>query len=202
MFRFSNGITYNNKDFKRFGYKETDECSFCKEEAQTSKHLFWECPESRKLWEGINNNLKEKGIGEREVFLGENEDEDRNRRTAKNSLLAFTLQYIYKSNYKTEKLSTVGLMESIKYIRRVEKEIAERRNNVLTHLIKWENIEDLFKDDCIIISERNPDLIEQERGDKNKGKDSMKTWRKGRKRSRGDETEQKEVEAIKKRRRK
>ena len=198
--RFNNGITYNNKDFRRFGYKETDECSFCKEGAQTNKHLFWECKETKRIWKGINSRMKEKAIKEREVFLGDNEEEDRNKRAARNSLIAFTLQYIYKNNYKEEKITIAGLKENIKYIRKIEKEIADRKKNVIAHLIKWESIEELFKDEFITISERNPDPIEQgEIGDEDE--DSTRTWRKGRKRARGDETEQEEEEAIRKRRR-
>ncbi len=49
MYRFNNGITYNNTDFHRFGYKESDKCSFCKQEKQSSKHLFWECAVIRNL---------------------------------------------------------------------------------------------------------------------------------------------------------
>ncbi len=200
MYRFSNGLTYNNKDFKRFGYKESDECSFCKEGAQTNKHLFWECQETRKLWEELNKKLEEKTIGEREVFLGDNEEEDRGRKAARNSIIAFTLQYIYKNNYKKEKITIEGLKESIKYIKKIEKEIADRKKNVITHLIKWENIEELFKEKFITISERNPDPNDQGET-RNDDKDSAKTRRKERKRAREDETEQKEEEATRKRRR-
>ncbi len=160
MYRFNNGLTYNNKDFNRFGYKETDECSFCKEEKQSSKHLFVECKETRKYWEKLNNSIKGKPINEREIFLGNNDGEDWIKETAKNSLISFALQFIYKCNYKGINLSIVGLWENIKYIRKIEEEIAGKRNKIICHITKWESIDNLMKS-AFLISGENPEKEEE-----------------------------------------
>ncbi len=100
MYRFNNGLTYNNKDFFRFGYKESDACSFCKEPKQTSRHLFWECKEIKSFWGKINLRLKKGTITEREIFLGENDNENKLEEWAKNNIISLANQFIYKCNYK------------------------------------------------------------------------------------------------------
>ena len=177
LFRFYNGLTYNNKDFKRFGYKEEDNCSFCKQEKQTNTHLFWECRETRKLWEEITKHLTQGSIRKREVFLGENEGEDKLGMEAKNNIIAFTLQYIYTANYKEKKLTIGGLWEKMKYIKRVEEEVAINRNNIISYLTKWESIEEILK----------PTLFELQEQSGSTQKDSRQ--RKGAKKRKRDEEE-------------
>ena len=79
------------------------------------------------------------------MFLGENEGEDKLETEAKNNIIAFTLQYIYTANYKEKKLTIGGLWERMKYIKRVEEEVAVKRNNIISYLTKWESIDDIVK---------------------------------------------------------
>ena len=194
MYRFNNGLTYNNSDFNRFGYKDNDKCSFCKEEKQTSRHLFWECRETRGFWNKINNNLTEGNIRKREVFLGENEGQDAIKEMAKNNIIAMALQYIYTTNYKEGKLTTGGMWEKLKWLERVEKEIAGKNNKILRHMTKWESIDNMLKVDCFLISESNPD--------REGGEDSRKTACTGKRRRGSDENEETRRRGAAKRRRK
>ena len=206
MYRFNNGITYNNTDFHRFGYKESDKCSFCKQEKQTNRHLFWECSIIRKFWEDINKRLVDKKIRKKEVFLGENEEEDKIKERAINNIIAAALQYIYTANYKASEVNTRGLWEKLKYTEKIEREIAEQRNNIINHLTKWESIEEMIKDDCFIISDNNPDPEDKD-SDRNRGEEGRRGneengnkqgARVARKRKR-EEAEEKEEEEAKRR---
>jgi hypothetical protein len=42
--RIYNGIVFTNKDFARFGFKESAKCSFCQETSQNREHLLLKCP--------------------------------------------------------------------------------------------------------------------------------------------------------------
>ena len=45
----------------------------------------------------------------------------------------------------------------MKYIKKIEEEIAERRNNIMRHLTKWESIDEILKFDFGSIADNNPD---------------------------------------------
>ena len=42
----------------KIGMKSNDQCSFCKESAETLLHLFWECPFVKSFWNEIGNWMK------------------------------------------------------------------------------------------------------------------------------------------------
>ncbi len=195
MYRFNNGLTYNNKDFYRFGYKETDECSFCGESSQTSRHLFWECKETRKFWKEISKRLRKGTITEREVFLGENENENKQEEWAKNNIIALANQYIYKSNYKGEKPSWECFQGIVQYNKRLEERIAENENKILNHLVKWENIEMLLTKECYISGSSS----KSEEKKKETSQGSTARNGKERRRKRGHETATEEERATKRR---
>ncbi len=144
VFRFNNGLTYNNKDFHRFGYRESDECTFCREPSQTNYHLFWECHKSNNFWGHLNLRLKKGTISEREVFLGDNEETDIPNREAKNKIIIMANSYIYQSNHRNEHLSWEGFWQAAQYQKRLEEAVADKQNKLETHLSRWEGIESLL----------------------------------------------------------
>ena len=44
------GLTYTNKDYFRFGYKDSPQCKFCGEEVQSFSHLFIHCNATKAIW--------------------------------------------------------------------------------------------------------------------------------------------------------
>ncbi len=125
---------------------------------------------------------------------------------ALNNIIATTLQYIYTSNYKETEVNTRGLWEKLKYVEKMEKDIAEKRNNIINHLTKWESIEEMITDDCFVISGSNPDPedrdsnrnggIRRRRGSDENGK---KQGRRAEKRKERNEEEKKEEKKAKRR---
>ncbi len=57
-FRAIHNDLFSNERMKRFKMVESDKCNRC-DEVESSKHLLWECIESRRIWNLYNKVIKE-----------------------------------------------------------------------------------------------------------------------------------------------
>ena len=53
QYRLLNMAVVTNKQLMQWKIREDDQCTFCGEEEETYKHLFWECPLVTKMWEAL-----------------------------------------------------------------------------------------------------------------------------------------------------
>ena len=138
LFQIYAGIAYTNKDYKRFGHKEDDKCTFCKEEKQSFMHLFMECA---KVIE-FRGSLKSlgKGISQpKEWFIGTDG-------LASSFLIRETLCYIQRSNWEGTQLSSQKFKGILIHKEKVAADIATRKNKLFDHLTLWEEVFSLLTD--------------------------------------------------------
>ena len=133
VFRITNGLTYANRDFKRFGVKDSDCCSFCDEPNQTTRHLFLECEEVKAFRDIVEASMFRTVLTNAHRLFGNGEATD--------DYLLFELnRYLYQKNYHQEPLGLISLKEYIKSNAAVECYIAKKRDLLEKHLRKWDPI--------------------------------------------------------------
>lgn len=125
------GITYANKDYHRFGFRDTAKCSFCDEDTQNKKHLFLECTQVKEFWDELAQSMWRTSFSDQEKTLGNGQND---------FIIFFTTQYIHRKNYYTEPLNLKELKGSMTATRRVELAIAEKRGKTHSHNRKWDAI--------------------------------------------------------------
>ena len=53
QFKVLNFILFTNSKLFKIGYRSDNLCSFCKQESETIKHLFHDCPYSNLFWKNV-----------------------------------------------------------------------------------------------------------------------------------------------------
>jgi zinc-binding in reverse transcriptase len=143
--RLYNGVIFTNKDYARFGFKESAKCSFCDELTQTREHLLLECLSIRKFRQDICakfNILQKQNITNRLMLFGCLDSDSTNNAESEacDTIIMLKNKYIYYSNYHETKLSIEGFSNELKLMERIEYAIAEKKGKLGVHLPKWERI--------------------------------------------------------------
>lgn len=120
-------------------------CSFCKTTDETVVHLFWHCPQVRKLWRALEKWTNyilclNWNIDRNEVFLIDNSSPNKE---LKNILSVLTMQYIYSCKCLAAKLNFQDLIKKFVQVYNIEKQIAMDKNRVFGLYKKWKQFADL-----------------------------------------------------------
>ena len=131
QFKFLHDALTNNFWLKKWGFLDTDMCTFCKKEKEDITHLFWQCNVVQNFWQ----DFKELFYG---VFLEEFNlpliiYSDRNPLLC--TLILLAKRYIYDCRYKNEIPKIQIYKWKLNYVKNVEFEIAKRNNKMLTYYL-------------------------------------------------------------------
>ena len=131
--------TITNVQLKRFGIKDSDYCTFCKQTPEMLLHLFYECEWSSKIWQKI----------ERLCFPNQNPDRHftfenillvdimPNAKFLQNLLVLLTKYFIYRSKCENTKPTYAHLINYIYLMKDLELTIAKRNKKMHIHDLKW-----------------------------------------------------------------
>ena len=122
LYRMAIGHVFANEDFHEFGYRGSDECSFCAEPEQTKDHLFYDCFLVQVFLQDVKRRfrvLHNRQINGELMFKGVDDDEP--EAMAVNWIIAVTNQYIYQANHSEENLSIHKLEARIRYYEKMER---------------------------------------------------------------------------------
>ena len=143
QYRVLHNILVTNYDLCKWGIKESNLCTFCKTEVETSHHLLLECKISKTVWEWTFQFIHDKaGIkitySNCDLILGVLECDDS---SLFNLLFTLTKQYIYACRCLEIVPNKEVLFEKIEEVRCIEKKIALSNNNVRQYNYKWDILE-------------------------------------------------------------
>ena len=129
QFQFLNDILVNNYWLNKWKIQENELCTFCREKVENIYHLFWECKETRKFWRDLETLINTEITSEL-VFYGSRED-------INNTLIILAKQYINDSRRKNKTPIFQIFIYKMKYIKKLEFEIACKNNNIDKYIEKW-----------------------------------------------------------------
>ena len=144
-YRFMIRDVLTNNRLIHMGKSDTKQCYICNLEIESISHLYWKCPNNRRLWErlkifinkvlGINTKL-----GPMELLMGISGTSSHEGPPEVINLLALILKNYIHSCKCNKKLPTEkGLLECIKSTYKIELSIAQKRGakTILNHNRKW-----------------------------------------------------------------
>ena len=133
---------FTNKDYHRFGHKDSSSCHYCEEEEQDFKHLFEDCDEVNELRDrlAINWDIKP---SKKEWLFGINNSGKYEKAV---SFIAIELcHYVHSTNWKGELLSLNKYKGQIRATENIERRIAMKKLKMHTHEEKWAPILELIR---------------------------------------------------------
>jgi hypothetical protein len=134
ILQFSLGLCYTNKDYHRFGFRESAKCAFCDEPRQNFKHLFFECNAVKELWDAVEsrNIIPERATLDNKIFGTLD--------IPTNYIIFHLHRFVHRQNFHDEKLNHLHFLGEMRKCKRVEKEIAIKRNALRKYEVKWASI--------------------------------------------------------------
>ena len=132
--RLTNAIAWSNKQYHRFRRVESPRCLWCNETVQERSHLFFTCPETKRLFANSvdRNILPQQLIGD--WLRGE-------IREGKGFLIGFCTYFMYRQNLAKSPPSQEAFLLWLNVIKEIEYEIATRKDKLEKHLDTWLQIE-------------------------------------------------------------
>jgi hypothetical protein len=145
-FRMINGDFYSNARMKKFKMIETDKCSRC-EQVEDTKHLLWECFQSKNIWSLFNEVMRKTGNLEKVTSFEEIFVPGLNSKTCLIKILIIQelIQIERPINWRIEKLLKL-IQEAIK--------VDELINHQTTN--KWKHFKTLIETTEIINRANEP----------------------------------------------
>ena len=110
-------------------------CDFCGLQTETYSHLFLNCIVIRRMWDSLLQKFK-LNAADYQIILN---NVHPNPNHCDNSIILYAKFYIYKTKCASERLSFNNLLSYISEWVRVEKQIANNKDKLSQHTIKWEN---------------------------------------------------------------
>ena len=117
-------------------------CTFCKENVETIKHLFWECRHISQIWEILSNWFNEKienvniDFNLFDIIFYHKNDEI-------NALICLTKDYIFSQKGKGNIPNIEAIKHNIIYYIKIQKKIYLEKNNLAIYDRKWKCFETL-----------------------------------------------------------
>ena len=138
QFRFIHRILPTNSFLHTIGLVNSDKCSFCKKEKETTNHLMWSCQVITKLWSDVFEWLGSLNVNViityKEVCFGIHGVKCS---TFLNIVLLLVKRFIYKCKTQEAIPNVCDLKHWIMFCEKVEKNIAKNRNSYDYHFQKW-----------------------------------------------------------------
>jgi len=125
-------------------------CEWCSNGRQDIVHLFWNCPIINKIWADISNWISSRincklEIKKELIFLYD--IEAGNFTNIINLMVLIVCRYIYVSHCIKVKPNTIGAVNKIIEIEKMERNIATKKGKLISHIKKWSTV---IEQDCII----------------------------------------------------
>lgn len=135
QFKFLNNILVNNYWLKKWKIRENNECTFCNNmnNEENIYHMFWECEITRKFWSDFENWVRQfvpLEITRQLVFYGVDDH-------LVYTLIILAKIFIYECWKKESKPKIQPYKHKIKYLRKIEFEIARKNKTTDTFIEKW-----------------------------------------------------------------
>ena len=132
-FRIINGLLYGNKDYHRFGHRDSTRCGWCLCDRQDSYHTLWDCAATKAFRKRLVSHKPQWNFSKKQAFLGTTNPSE--------TYVALCINiYLYRSNYYNRTLSIGGFKSELANNRDVEKAIAVKRGKLRQHERKWSPI--------------------------------------------------------------
>ena len=126
-----------NVQLKQYGIKDSNLCTFCNSQKESTVHLLFYCPSVFNLWNRIYENFKEANINDLSVENILFNTVTDNAKLLPNLIVLVVKKYIYDTHCQEKKLSYELCNKRIESIHEVEKFIAIKNEKLRLHEIKW-----------------------------------------------------------------
>ena len=129
-----------NIHLKKWGIKQSDQCSFCNNDKEGILHLIYYCPVVQELWAQMVQWIKEQ-FGIQEVLITVDtvvlNRIVENPRSVANFICLLVKHYLYAQKCLQKEPSIHQVKDKILQVERIEKYIAVKNNKILVHNTKW-----------------------------------------------------------------
>ena len=127
-----------NENLYKFGYVDSNLCTFCNVEIESIPHLFWQCDISTRFWKDVQDHVLKKNVTltMKDVILGILDTDN----SIYNFVILHAKQYIYNARCNDHRLSVTAFKKQLKNIYTIEKYIAEKNDRVEEWQRKWNSI--------------------------------------------------------------
>ena len=133
--RSTHGLINSNRDYKRFGVKEDENC-YCGE-TQNLQHLMVECQRSTQLFANFQVQYKlQEQLTQCEKLMGIDPKKTRTKAVLKK--LAILRNAIIMSNYRDEVLRWETVLHKVDQVYVSEFAVANRREKLVNHFRSWD----------------------------------------------------------------
>ena len=133
--RSTHGLIYSNRDYKRFGVKETENCQ-CGE-TQNLQHLMVGCQRSSRLFANFQVQYKlQQPLTDTEKIMGIDPTKSRTKAVLKK--LAILRNAIIMSNYRDEVLRWEIFLHKVDQVYLSEFAVANRNEKLPNHFKSWD----------------------------------------------------------------
>lgn len=145
--RIIHRILGTNHLLHRMGMKQNDKCSFCGEEKETIKHLFWDCEYVEYFWSTLllllvdNCGFVNIVLTDVDVLLGNPKFDG-----IFNKIILWGKKYIYKSKVQGVLPAFTGFQRFMSWHYKIERYIAKVTHKFDVFQIKWEKYGELFEE--------------------------------------------------------
>ena len=143
QYKCLNGILYLNNSLYKMKLSDTPLCPYCQEAKETISHLFYECRETKKLWNNIKLILKNvlhlPPISLQSAVIGFLDISKDDFKLANTVLLSFKLT-LYTNRYK-KKIDTKEIINNLSKRENIERSISfEDTRKKKLHTKKWQRL--------------------------------------------------------------
>jgi len=138
QYRVIHRIIGTNNDLFKFGYVNSNLCTFCNIHVETIQHLFWECTTVARFWDSVRTHIlrDDVNITMKNVILG-SVDIDTEKY---NFLFLHGKKYIYDMRCNQSPVLFQNFVRKLKYISKAEKAIANTNTRLNAWNMRWGSI--------------------------------------------------------------
>ena len=127
-----------NENLYKFGYVDSNLCTFCNVEIESIPHLFWQCDISTRFWKDVQDHVLKKNV------ILTMKDDILVILDTDNSIYNFVIlhakQYMYNARWNDHRLNVTAFKKQLENIYTIEKYIAEKNDKVEEWQKKWNSI--------------------------------------------------------------
>ena len=146
QYKCLNNILFLNNTLYKLGFSDTPLCSYCNCHNETTKHLFFDCCNTKSLWRLLQIHFESSvtipDLDLRSAIVGFLDRPTVNISIFNNILLTFKMS-LYKSRDKKQ-LHFSTILNNIKARENIENYIAHENNKLEFHHKKWSSIKHLL----------------------------------------------------------
>ena len=135
QYRLLNNIIYLNNRLIHFGLTNTDQCYFCNQHKETTKHLFYECNVVQVFWNELLKccNINAKIDCKTVIFNTLNETPER----YENLLVLIAKQHIFARKCVKKTLNPQSVIKELEFIRKIEYNKIDTENKERKFQSRW-----------------------------------------------------------------